>query len=115
MPLDKSCDFKQPAARICLAHSETDHVAIFGGNPAKRRLLVEHRLSLYASLEQFGSPRDVGQGDTTSIVKRIQQGRYDVVYSWTKFNSHASRAAIRKACAISSTRVVEVESLSEIS
>ena len=39
VPLDKSCDFKQPVARICLAHSETDHVAIFGGNPAKRRLL----------------------------------------------------------------------------
>lgn len=95
-------------------HLPTDAVALFGGDPARRRQSVEKKLSPFASLDQFGTPRDVGPSDTANLLKRISAGKYHVVYLWTRFNCHASRGAIRQACMNTGTRFEEVESLAYI-
>jgi hypothetical protein len=96
-------------------HEPQDRVAIFGGDPARRRLVVEKKLAPFGSLDQFGTPRDVGFSDRTRMIRKIESQQYDVVYIWTRFNCHASRKLIRDACVQSgTTRFVEVESLSFI-
>ena len=96
-------------------HSPNERVAVFGGDPARRRRAVEKKLKPYRSLDQFGSPRDVGSGDTSNLLRKIRSKHYDVVYVWTRFNCHGSRAAIRDACLqTGTTRFFEVESLAYI-
>ena len=70
----------------------------------------------YAKLDQFGTPRDVGNGHQRTLVKKIKQGKYDVVYSWTRYNNHASRDDVKRACDNSDnkTRYVEIQSFSYI-
>jgi len=79
-------------------HSSSDRIAIFGGDPKRRRAFVEKKLQPYKTLDQYGTPKDVGERDTSNLVSKIQQGKYDVVYIWTKFNCHPSRRKIRNAC-----------------
>jgi hypothetical protein len=95
-------------------HSPEERVAIFGGDPARRRQSVEKKLAPHQLLDQFGTPRDVGPSDTSNLLRKISSGQYDVVYVWTRFNCHSSRAAIRHACTQTGTRFCEVESLSYI-
>jgi len=96
-------------------HKPTDRIAIFGGDPARRRQVVEKKLAPFASLDQFGTPRDVGEGDTRQLLKKIESNSYDVVYLWIRFNCHSSRSQIREAClATGTTRFEEVSSLAYI-
>lgn len=97
-------------------HGAEDRVAVYGGNPAKRRELLEKRLRPYSSLQQFGTPKDVGFGDTNKLLKKISNGAFEVVYSWIRFGSHTQRHVIKSACAntVPPTRFVEVGSLAEI-
>ena len=95
-------------------HASNDRVAIFGGDPARRRHQVEKKLAPYQSLDQYGTPRDVGPHDTTNLLKKVDSSNYDVVYLWTRFNCHSSRAMIREACVQTGTRFEEVESLAYI-
>lgn len=95
-------------------HGENERVAIFGGDPSRRKQTVEKRLRPYKSLDQFGTPRDVGDQDRQKIVKMIKNRSFDVVYIWTRFGNHSSRNEIREACRSSDTHCVEIESLSRI-
>lgn len=96
-------------------HNPNDRVAIFGGDPAKRRTLLEKKLAPFQCLDQFGTPRDVGLGDGTKLLNKISSHSYDVVYVWTRFNCHSSRTLIRDACSnTGTTRFEEVESLAYI-
>jgi len=95
-------------------HGEQERVAIFGGDPSRRKQLVEKRLRPYKSLDQFGTPRDVGTQDQRKIVQMIKNRSFDVVYIWTRFGNHSSRHEIRDACRKFDTRCVEIESLSRI-
>jgi hypothetical protein len=95
-------------------HSASDRVAIFGGNPARRRRQIEKRFTPYQKLDHFGTPRDAGSNDVTKLVQRIRSGSYDIVYLWTRFGCHQSRARIKMACSHTDTRFVEFESLSSI-
>jgi len=103
-----------PAVR---SHSAEDRVAVFGGNPARRRDELEKRLAPYRSLELYGTPKDVGDSDTRRLVSRIENNQLDVVYAWTRFGSHGSRTIIRKACVKQEppVRFVEVSSLNYLS
>ena len=101
-------------AKFVTKHLPNERVAIFGGDPARRRQLVEKKLKPYKSLDQFGSPQDVGPSETSNLLRKIQSGRFDVVYIWTRFNNHASRDSIRVACLNTGTRFFEVESLAYI-
>mmetsp|Transcript_34096 Transcript_34096/g.57287 ORF Transcript_34096/g.57287 Transcript_34096/m.57287 type:complete len:224 (-) Transcript_34096:294-965(-) len=96
-----------------VTHAATDRVAIFGDDPSRRgeRNLVEKNLAPFASLEQFGTPWDVDSKNTNRILSRITRNSYDVVYVWSRFGCHSSRASIRKACAASQTRFEEIRSL----
>jgi hypothetical protein len=100
--------------KYVVKHSPLDSVAIFGGDPSRRRLVVEKKMAPYKSLDQFGTPNDVGISDTNKILQRISSNKYNVVYLWTRFNCHGSRAAIRDACINTGTRFEEVESLAYI-
>ena len=99
------------------SHSAEDRVAVFGGNPARRRDELEKRLVPYHSLELYGTPRDVGESDTRKLVSRIENNQLDLVYAWTRFGCHRSRAVIRKACVKQEppVRFVEVSSLNCLS
>jgi hypothetical protein len=96
-----------------VTHAATDRVAIFGDDPSRRgeRNLVEKNLAPFASIEQFGTPRDVDSENINRILSRIKNNSYDVVYVWSRFGCHSSRASIRKACAASQTRFEEIRSL----
>ncbi|KAL3894082.1 MAG: hypothetical protein SGARI_007854, partial [Bacillariaceae sp.] len=59
-------------------HSAVESVAVFGGDPARRRQIVEKKLAPFQSLDQFGSPRDVGFSDTSKLLRKIAAGKYDV-------------------------------------
>ena len=96
-------------------HAPKDRVAFYGGNPAKRKAIVQKKMKPYGKLDQYGTPRDVGIGDTDRLVRKISNESYDVVYIWTRFNNHNARRRIRDACSSTGTRVVEIESLSHIS
>jgi hypothetical protein len=90
-----------------LYHVATDHIAVFGGDPARRKdkaskrdasytmakltilgLLLTAQVSKlmqpYASLALYGTPRDVGTGDQQRLVSQIRNGKLDVVYCWTR-------------------------------
>lgn len=97
-------------------HSASDRVAVFGGDPARRRRQIEKRFRPYQKLDHFGTPRDAGANDVTKLNQRIRSGSYDVVYVWTRFGCHASRRKIKAACSYTDgdTRFVEIESLSSI-
>ena len=95
-------------------HHPEERVALYGGDPARRRQLVEKKLAPYQTLDQYGTPRDVGSGDTSKLLRKIQQQKLDVVYLWTKFNNHNSRNAIQSACQQAGIRYHEIESLSYI-
>jgi hypothetical protein len=97
-------------------HGSGERVAIFGGDPVRRRQYVEKRLQPYQSLEQFGTPRDVGSQDQRDLCRKIRRNSFDVVYIWTRFGNHNSRNAIRDACrkSTNNTRCIEIESLSRI-
>ncbi|KAL7573092.1 hypothetical protein ACA910_018776 [Epithemia clementina (nom. ined.)] len=103
-------------AKYVMKHAPHERVALFGGDPAKRRHLMAKRLAPYAVLDQFGSPHDVGHGDQRKLLQKIASQSYDVVYIWTRFNCHSSRNRILRAVAAQSnkTRVAEVESLAYI-
>ena len=101
-------------AKFVTKHLPTERVAIFGGDPKRRKQLVEKKLQPYKSLDQFGTPHDVGISDTNKLLGKIQSGKLDVVYMWTRFNCHGSRASIRDACLNTGTRFFEVESLAYI-
>lgn len=102
------------SSKLVQRHSADDRVAIFGGNPARRRQIVEKRLKPFNILDQYGTPRDVGSSDANVLIKKIRQGSYDVVYLWTRFNNHGMRGKIREVCSLTETRYEEVESLSYI-
>ena len=95
-------------------HGSDERVAVFGGDPTRRRQSVEKRMQPYKSLDQFGTPRDVGRGDQQDLCKKIKKNSFDVVYIWTRFGNHSSRRAIREACRKNDTRCVEIESLSRL-
>ncbi|CAB9519317.1 expressed unknown protein [Seminavis robusta] len=96
-------------------HLPHERVAILGGDPARRREMVAKKLAPFGSLDQFGSPRDVGPSDTTKLLQRIENKQFDVVYVWIRFNSHSSRLQVKKACLhTGTTRFEEVESLAYI-
>ena len=101
-------------AKFVAKHLPNERVAIFGGDPKRRRQLVEKKLQPYKTLDQFGTPHDVGISDTNKLLSKIQSGKLDVVYMWTRFNCHGSRASIRDACLNTGTRFFEVESLAYI-
>ena len=67
-----------------LYHAGTDHIAIFGGDPARRKDKVSKLMHPYASLSLYGTPRDVGTGDQQRLVSQIRNGKLDVVYCWTR-------------------------------
>jgi hypothetical protein len=95
-------------------HGPEHRIAIFGGDPSRRRQIVEKRLAPYAALDQFGTPRDAGGGDISNLVRKIKGGKYDMVYIWTRFGCHNSRKRIRDACSNTGTGCLEIESLSNI-
>jgi hypothetical protein len=78
-------------------HEPQDRVAIFGGDPSRRRLVVEKKLAPFGSLDQFGMPRDVGFSDRARMLQKIESQQYNVVYIWTRFNCHASCKLIHDA------------------
>jgi len=104
----------QDSTKFVSRHDPEARIAVFGGNPAKRRRVVEKKLAPYATLDQYGTPRDVGNSDTERLLRKIRRGKIDVLYIWTRFNCHASRKALKDACAQAETVLVEVESLSYI-
>ena len=96
-------------------HLPTDRIAVFGGNPKKRKSIVEKKLAPYKRLDQFGSPGDVGSKDQRNLIKKIKKHSYDVVYVWTRYNCHTSRYLIKEACTQTKhTRSVEIESFAYI-
>ena len=54
-------------------HLPTDKIAVFGGNPKKRKSIVEKKLAPFKVLDQFGSPGDVGSKDQRNLVKKIKK------------------------------------------
>ena len=104
---------EQGEDRRQLYHEATDHIAVFGGDPNRRKVQVSKQMQPYASLALYGTPRDVGLGDQQRLVSQIRRGKLDVVYCWTRFSNHGSRYAIRQACvATPGVQFVEVASLS---
>ena len=90
-------DIVSPSERT-LYHVATDHIAVFGGDPARRKdkaskrdasytmakltilgLLLTAQVSKlmqpYASLALYGTPRDVGTGDQQRLVSQIRNGK----------------------------------------
>ncbi|KAL3938702.1 MAG: hypothetical protein SGBAC_006435 [Bacillariaceae sp.] len=114
LAVDEGSNSYWDSLRFVMKHSSKEQVAVFGGDPARRRQAVEKKLAPYESLDQFGTPRDVGESDTTNLLRKIKRGKYDVVYLWTRFNCHNSRSAIREACLQTGTRFEEVNSLEYI-
>jgi len=95
-------------------HCKQDRIAIFGGDPVRRRRTVAKRMKPFKLLDQYGTPKDVGFSDRRKLLTKIQAGSYDVVYIWTRFGCHSSRSLIKDACINTGTRFVEIDSLSRI-
>lgn len=49
--------------------------------------------------------------DVQRLIHRIKTNRVDVVYLWTRFNSHSVRNAVRNACGVHDVQYKEVENL----
>jgi hypothetical protein len=111
---DKNNSNYWDVSKFVVKHSPDDRVAIFGGDPSRRRQNVEKKLAPYKSLDQYGTPRDVGHGDVSNLIRKIYANKLDVVYIWTRFNCHGSRNLIRDTCIKTGTRFEEVNSLSYI-
>jgi len=93
-------------------HSSEESIAVFGGDPSRRKQAIVKRLEPFGQMDLYGTPRDVGLHDVEKLLSKIQ--KYDVVYSWTRFNCHTSRIRIRNACRREGIRFEEVQSLSLI-
>lgn len=114
LAVDENSNSYWDSSKFVMKHSSKERVAVFGGDPARRRQAVEKKLAPFESLDQFGTPRDVGDSDTINLLRKIKRGKYDVVYLWTRFNCHNSRFSIRDACLHTGTRFEEVNSLEYI-
>ena len=95
---DEEVGGEETVAKQHLLHGPDDRVAVFGGNPARRRAQIAKWMRPYRALDLYGSPHDVGPKDTQRLVNKIEAGGLDVVYFWTRFASHNSRNVIRAAC-----------------
>ena len=72
-------------SKFVVKHSSEDRVAIFGGGPSRRRQTVEEKLKPYKSLNQYGTPRYLGDGDRHNLIRQINANKSDVVHIWTRF------------------------------
>eukprot|EP00429_Kryptoperidinium_foliaceum_P060620 CAMPEP_0176078078 /NCGR_PEP_ID=MMETSP0120_2-20121206/39045_1 /TAXON_ID=160619 /ORGANISM="Kryptoperidinium foliaceum, Strain CCMP 1326" /LENGTH=201 /DNA_ID=CAMNT_0017411823 /DNA_START=187 /DNA_END=789 /DNA_ORIENTATION=+ len=79
---DDECLLHWDSSQFVQKHAPDDAVAIFGGDPRRRKESTEKKLAPFRLLDQFGTPRDVGSADTGRLLRKIASGRYDVVYVW---------------------------------
>ena len=101
---------RDPRAQSRRVHSENDRIALFGGDPSKRRQSTDKLLRPFASLMQFGSQR-ITRKDALPLLQLIGKKRVDVVYLWTRYGSHVVRKEIREATRAHGVQFVEVENL----